>query len=635
MEYAKARNAAKTEARKAIRDYEKEIAKQAKRNPKVFYRHVNNKLKTRNDIPNIRTGDGDEKFDDKQKADTFNNYFSSVYTAEDMKNMPYMIRRNGAELTNVEVGEEEVLKLLLKLLPEKSPGPDCIHPRVLKECATELAYPLTQLFHTSLKEGTVPRAWKEATVSPIFKKGSRNVVSNYRPISLTSVCCKILEKLVRNALMQHLLSNNYISDNQHGFVYKRSCTTQLIIVVDKISELLDRGGSIDMIYLDFAKAFDTVPHNRLLMKLSGYGVGGKVLEWIGQFLMKRRQRVSVAGVLSEWEDVLSGVPQGSVLGPLLFVCYINDMPDNIASFLYMYADDTKLFNSSNCEADRLQIQHDLDRLRAWARDWQLNFNIEKCKVMHMGATRTEVVKYSMETKGGGRSYLEETSLEKDLGIWFNNNLKPGDHIAHAVGKANQILGLIRRTFTYMDCQLMKLLYTALVRPHLEYGNVVWHPHLKKDIDMLENVQHRATRMVPGLSKLSYEERLKKLDIPTLAYRRARGDAIETYKYTHGMYMIDEMKILPRHNSMGATTRGHDLKLQKRQCSSQTRANTFGYRVVGMWNSLPAEVVNSSSVNCFKGRYDRLMKGSWYGDAGDDCLVSWDNATNDPQANCLS
>ena len=198
-----------------------------------------------------------------------------------------------------------------------------------------------------------------------------------------------------------------------------------------------------------------------------------------------------------------------------------------------------------------------------------------------------------------------------LGIWFNHCLKFDDHVAHAVSKANQILGLIRRTFTYMDCQLMKQLFTSLVRPHLEFGNVVWYPYLQQEIDMIEAVQHRATRMVPGLRKLTYEDRLKKMDLPTLEYRRMRGDAIEAYKYLHGKYRVDESAILPRHTTKGIETRGHSLKLQKRESKIQLRSNYFGYRIVNMWNYLPEEIVSSSSVNCFKGRYDRWNMGAMF------------------------
>jgi len=325
-----------------------------------------------------------------------------------------------------------------------------------------------------------------------------------------------------------------------------------------------------------------------------------MLQWIGHFPKGRRQSVVVGGAFSGWADILSGVPQGSVLGPVLFVCFINDMPENIASFLFMYADDTKLFSKVNSKDEADLLQNDLDEFLKWGGDWQLGFKIEKCKVMHLGGRRNNEYGYSMASSDtSDRIDLEKTVLEKDLGVWVSNTLKPGEHVAHAVSTANRVLVLIKRTFTYMDVELMKQLYTSLVRPHLEYGNVVWHPYLKKDIEMLERVQHRATRIVPGLSKFSYEERLRILDLPTLEYRRNRGDAIEVFKYLHGKYTVDATEILPRHQTTGMTTRGNDMKLMKRSCNGQIRANVFGNRVCSAWNYLHQDVVSTSSDNCFK------------------------------------
>lgn len=414
-----------------------------------------------------------------------------------------------------------------------------------------------------------------------------------------------MEKLVRKALLKHMIDNKYLSNSQHGFVSGRSCTTQLLKVVDRLTEILDGGGSVDMIYLDFAKAFDTVPHRRLLVKLEGYGVGGELLRWIEQFLVGRRQRVGVAGDMSSWSSVLSGVPQGSVLGPVLFVCYINDLPEAISSVIHMYADDTKIFRKVDEVVDREELQRDLDRLGKWTADWQLRFNVSKCRIMHIGAGNPGAG--MTMTEGSTTSLLEETRLEKDLGVWFSYNLKPHEHVARTVSKANQILGLIRRTFTYMDPQLMKQLFTSMVRPLLEYANVVWHPYLQKDIELIEAVQHRATRMIPGYWKFGYEERLQKLDLPTLAYRRLRGDVIEVYKYLHGKYSVEHTEMLPLHRKEGMLTRGHQLKLRKRQCEGLARANVFGMRMVRIWNMLPTEVVTAPSVNCLKGRFDRCTR----------------------------
>lgn len=599
QEYVTARNAAKSETRRAVRDFENEVAKQAKKNPKAFYKFVNGKLKTRSVVGNLKGCDGTEIEDNSQKAEVLSSFFSNVFTREETHQLPTMDKKTLVELNDVEIEEGQVLELMHHLQPDKSPGPDGLHPRVLKECAEVLARPLTSIFRSSLREGKLPQSWKEANITPVYKKGSRSDPGNYRPVSLTAICCKIMEKLVRNAMLKHLIENQLLSAKQHGFVYGRSCTTQLLKVLDIWTEILDNGGAIDAVYLDFAKAFDTVPHQRLLLKLAGYGISGRLLEWIKHFLTGRRQRVGVAGEFSTWREVLSGVPQGSVLGPILFICYINCMPESVSSFLYMYADDTKVFRRVDVDGATGELQKDLDRLMEWSVKWQLRFNVEKCKVMHIGGPRNERVGYRMAAME-----LKETTEEKDLGVWMDNTVKASCHVNHAVSKANQLLGLIRRTFTYMDAALMKQLFTSIVRPHLEYANVVWHPHLKKDIELLESVQHRATKMVPGLAKLTYEERLKRMDLPTLVFRRSRGDAIEAYKYMHGKYSVETGSLLPKHDSSGPRTRSNGLKLKKRACRSLLRSNFFGMRVVNLWNNLPDAVVLAPNVNCFKGRFDR-------------------------------
>jgi len=268
-----------------------------------------------------------------------------------------------------------------------------------------------------------------------------------------------MEKIVRKAMLKHLIESGNLSDYQHGFVQGRSCTTQLLKVVDKWTEILDSGGAVDAVdavYLDFAKAFDTVSHERLFIKLASYGVRGQLLEWVRQFLTGRKQRVGVAGRFSDWAAVLSGVPQGSVLGPVLFVVFINDLPDEITSFIYMYADDTKVFRRIDGRLESEALQRDLDKLSKWADKWQMCFNVSKCAVMHLGGIGRENYTYSMQQAGNGkRENLQETTLEKDLGIWIDDAVKLSGHVAHAVSKANQLLGMIRRAFTYMDCNLMR------------------------------------------------------------------------------------------------------------------------------------------------------------------------------------
>ena len=231
-----------------------------------------------------------------------------------------------------------------------------------------------------------------------------------------------------------------------------------------------------MIYLDFAKAFDSVPHHRLITKLQSYGIDGKILNWIKSFLSTRRQTVVLGGAMSDWILVISGIPQGSVLGPVLFVCFINDLPERVSSLVHMYADDTKLGRRIETIVDNHLLQKDLNILMEWSTKWQLRFNASKCKILNIGTIWRHSINhiYTMEENSQSVN-LELTTEEKDLGIWVDSGLKFDGHVAKSVLKANAVLGSIKRSFVYMDVSMLRQLYIALVRPHLEYGNVVWHP----------------------------------------------------------------------------------------------------------------------------------------------------------------
>ena len=325
-------------------------------------------------------------------------------------------------------------------------------------------------------------------------------------------------------ILDHLKRNNLLFRYQHAFVGQRSCTTQILEAMDNWTSFLEQGDTVDAIFLDFAKAFDSVPHQRLLKKIKALGIHGKVLRWIEAFLQDRRQCVRVNGCTSTWSDVVSGVPQGSVVGPILFIIFINDMPDQVSNFISLFADDAKLYGKSSSPSDRKNIQEDLNSLQTWSDTWKLSFNASKCKSLHLGKENIQQAYHMMSTSGP--VILDRTPCEKDLGIMIDSDLEFDEHISLAVRKANTKLAMIRRTFVYMDEKMLVQLYTSLVRPILEYGNVIWSPHLQSHIKQLEGVQHRATKLLSSLSNLPYEERLKKSNLPSLSYRRMRGDAIK-------------------------------------------------------------------------------------------------------------
>src|SRR6266568_4819827 len=303
----------------------------------------------------------------------------------------------------------------------------------------DAAYLLNNYFTSSLEFGVVPADWKDAGITPLFKKGKKSDPQNYRPISLTSLVCKVLESLIKDSILSHLNKFSLIRSSQHGFTKNRSCLTNLLEFMEEVTSTLDSRKPVDIIYLDFAKAFDKVPYQRLLKKLYAHGIGGKTLLWIQSWLTGRRQKVGLNREFSDWCDVLSGVPQGSVLGPLLFLIYINDIDEYIVSKLGKFADDTKLCRgiSNNNDADILRS--DLNQIYQWSLDWQMLFNVDKCTVIHMGYNNNEYV-YNL-----GNNVIRSSTTERDLGVIIDRTGKSTEQCILAAKKANIVLGMIKIT----------------------------------------------------------------------------------------------------------------------------------------------------------------------------------------------
>ena len=416
--------------------------------------------------------------------------------------------------------------------------------------------------------------------------------------------CKILERVIKEQLTNHLDYKKQISSYQHGFVSHRSCLTNLLEAFEKWTEYLDAGNGIDIIFLDYRKAFDTVPNQRLLTKLHQAGITGKILNWIKSFLQHREMRVVVNGHCSSSTQVTSGVPQGFVIGPLLFLIYVNDLPDWIKSEMRMFADDTKIWKKITELKDCSELQEDLTRLQQWSETWLLQFHPDKCKVMHVGHGH----RFQYQITQSQSYILKETAEEKDLGVIVTNSLGVSLQCAEAAKKAMRILGMVRRQFKNIDKECFRLLYKTFVRPYLEYAIQAWSPYKKRDIECLEKVQRRATKMVSRLKNCSYEVRLAKLGLTTLEEIRRRGDLIQAYKMITGKEKVRVEDFFSFHQS-NYELRGHRYKLATQRSRLEVRRNYFSQRVVGPWNRLPSHGVEASTVNTFKNRFDRLKNGT--------------------------
>ena len=575
-----------------------------KSNPKNFWNMVNRKTKMKPGITDLETKEGNKITDDKQKAEELNNFFVSVFTKENIQNVPILEQRDfESSLETVRISDQQMGFLLKKLKIDKSPGPDNIHNRILFEGRNELQGYLTNICNKSLEQGELPAMWKTAEVVPIFKKGKKSDPNNYRPVSLTSSVCKLVETVIRDAIFKHLESNELLTDAQYGFRKGRSCCTQLLDAMKDWVNAIDEGYPTDIIYLDYRKAFGSVPHERLLNKLEAYGIKGEIHRWIRNFLIGRTQRVIVNGEYSEAASVSSGIPQGSVLGPILFLIFINDLPEILQSIVKLFADDTKLYRTIVDKNDETILQNDIDQIAAWSERWQIPFNVNKCKVLKVGKN-DQNVKYSMGTLEG-RIELEQVQYEKDLGVIFDTDLKFSQHIQENITKANQRIGLIRRNFKYLNKTSFLMLYKSLVRPILEYCSPVWTVLYIKHSEALERVQRHATKLLHGIKDLSYPQRLKILDLPTLIYRRRRADMLQIYRIIKG---IDQLKQEEHFILAGSTsTRGHSYKIVKGRSNTTIKQHILGVRAINDWNALTEETVQSDNINIFKNNLEKLWK----------------------------
>ena len=582
------------------------MAKNAKENPKAFYAYVGSKRSNKTGIGPLEDSQGRLISDDSEMATLLNDYYSSVFENESAFTSVQADSFPGPSLETLQISPLLVKQEMLRLKRHCSPGPDGIASFVLIEACEELVHPLTQIFKLSLRKSTVPDDWKVANITPIHKSGSVKLVSNYRPISLTSIVSKLLEKLLKAAIMKHVMENELLNSSQHGFMAKKSCLTNLLHCLEEVTAILDSGDCVDILYLDFAKAFDKVQHKRLLSKLEALNIKGEILAWIKAWLSNRKHRVVLNGKQSDWCAVPCSVPQGSVLGPILFIIYINDIDgciEDIIALLLKFADDTKVIKRISTVADNLALQDVINNLMAWAKKWQMSFNVGKCKILHLGNNNPQFV-YNMEGVT-----LNVTSNQKDLGVFVDQSAKPSLQVSKAAQKANQVLGRLLRSFKCREKTTMVQLYKTFVRPHLEYAIQAWCPYTIKDIDTLEKVQKRFVRQITSLSG-TYEEKLLKIGLTSLRDRRTRGDCIETFKMLRGFTKVDKstwLTFLSR--EVGPQTRlsSDPLSLETKPARLDLRKHFFSVRIPPIWNALPLTIRQSTSVNQFKALYDKFQK----------------------------
>ncbi|XP_072443501.1 RNA-directed DNA polymerase from mobile element jockey isoform X1 [Chiloscyllium punctatum] len=407
-----------------------------------------------------------------------------------------------------------------------------------------------------------------------------------------------MEKVLKDRIYEYLERHCLIRDSQHGFVMGRSCLTSLIEFFEEVTKHVDEGRAVDVVYMDFSKAFDNVPHGRFMQKVRRHGIVGNLASWIENWLTGRSQRVMVDGKYSAWSSGTSGVPQGSVLGPLLFVMFINDLEEGVEGWVSKLTDDTKIGGVVDNEEGCCRLQRDLDLIQSWAEEWQMEFNPVKCEFVHFGRTNKKA-EYWVNDR-----VLSKVEEQRDLGVYVHSSLKVATQVDRASKKAYGVLAYISRRIEFKSREVMLQLNRTLVRPRLEYCVQFWSPHFRKDVEALERVQRRFTRMLPGMENRSYEDRLRVLGLFSLERRRMTGDLIEVYKIIRGIDRVDSQRLFPWVQQ--SVTRGHKFKVKGERYRGVVRGRSFTQRVVGAWNALPVGVAESESFVTFKRQLERYM-----------------------------
>lgn len=562
---------------------------------KKFYSFIKHN-KTENSGVAPLSSNGSIHTDPVTKANILNKQFESVFSRPQPLSLKQIAKSAATKLSHptmspINISVQGVDKLLTGLNPNKASGPDEISPRLLKELHSQVAPILTHIFQLSLDTGIVPDDWKHAVISPVYKKGDKSKASNYRPISLTCIASKLLEHIIVSNMMSYFDANNVLSPKQHGFRSKHSCETQLIGFSQEIADSLDQGQQTDVIVMDFSKAFDKVDHHKLVHKLKRLGIDNKVTSWIRSFLTNRSQQVLVEGNCSDRLPVLSGVPQGSVLGPCLFLAYINDLPDSVKSRVRLFADDTIVYLVIRSSSSAESLQQDLKLLELWEQDWAMEFNPDKCEILRIHRKKKPILfPYRLHD-----TLLKSADKSKYLGVTISKDLNWAPHINNITAKANSTLRFIKRNVKTSKRKVKETAFKTYVRPQVEYCSTVWCPWQKYLKYKIEMVQRSAARYV--MNDYSYTssvtDMINTLNWQTLEQRREYSSLIMFYKIRSNLVAVDNHHLRPTRN----------LNYNIPPSSSNFHAASFFPRTIRLWNSLPIYVQESPSLPIFAGRLE--------------------------------
>lgn len=534
------RSRAKNEFDKCYKTYVKKTEENIKMDIKAFWRYTNSKKSAR-DLPSQMHFNSETAKKGNDIANLFAKHFASVYTTPSSTFYYPNFPESSNCISSIFLTIQDIKLALKSLDVSKGAGPDGIPPIFIKNCGTVLVRPLYIIYNKSLSSGRFPSLWKIAKIVPIYKSGCKTNVKNYRPISLLSCFAKVFESLIYKHIYFHL--KPVISNKQHGFVAGRSTTTNLMTYVHDLNDSFNNHGQVDSLYTDFAKAFDKVDHYILCRKAHHLGIHGVLLRWITSYLCNRTQLVTVYGYDSVPYESSSGIPQGSNLGPLLFIMFINDLIESLSCKCIAYADDIKIYHEITSIEDTSILQSTLEQLHEWCINNNMSLNIEKCYIITFTKKKNPIhFLYKINDV-----VVNRQNVVKDLGVYLDSNLTYRFHYEHIVMKANKIAGFIARTVKpFRDSASVLTLYFCLIRSILEYNSVIWSPQYNIHIDRLEAIQRRFIRNLTtklGMKRKlpTYEARLTFFRIDTLQSRRAIQDLSILYKIVNTKW--DAMDLL--------------------------------------------------------------------------------------------
>ncbi|MES9883011.1 MAG: reverse transcriptase family protein [Sedimenticola sp.] len=540
--------------------------------------------------------------DDTEKANILNNFFRDQTLLPDAPvpyptASPYDINTN---LESIIVNETEIQHILSSLPLGKASGPDGINNRILRELNVELSSPLRDLFNQSLDSGHFPDTWKEAHVCPIHKAGDPSLPSNYRPISLLNTLSKVFERFIFKHLYNHFLDNNILTPLQSGFIPCDSTVNQLTLLYDTFCRALDDGKEVRVVFCDISKAFDRVWHTGLLLKLHAAGVTNNVHDWLKSYLSNRKQKVILPGVFSNWNQVTAGVPQGSILGPLLFLLYINDIVTDIHSSIRLFADDTSLYlivDTPEITSDI--INNDLETITNWSKKWLVTFNPNKTETLLISRKRNQLLHPPIVMNN---VLVTDVNSHKHLGLYLNKEGTWHQHIDYITGKAWRRINIMRKLKFHLDRKSLEIIYNSFIRPLLEYADTVWDNCTQYEKDDIEKIQTEAARITTGATRLvSIESLYQETCWVTLDSRRKLHKLTLLYKMKEGLSPEYLSNILPPEIDNPRYSLRNADDLQTIRTRTALYYNSFLPSTIREWNSLPVEVRNAPSLNCFKNK----------------------------------